>query len=274
MENKPGKLSNQEMEYIREHMDDSAEDIGKVLRRNADTIKKYVGKIKVGVVGTDVTDDIEIVSRLTERKDWPSIERQFSKEELGVFKEHWVKHYKQFNYDVLPTEELQMINAIRFEILINRNMEQRNTCQARIDEMDVEIIQIEKEIKLTIDPDERHELIEKATELKSMRNITEMAITTRTGELEKFTTKLQASYKDLKSTRDQRYRQLQDNRTNFIDWLKDLDNRDFISREGKELALRKLAFKKEKERLSGLHTFLDGKTDQLLLTPETLLEEA
>lgn len=273
MENKPGKLSKKDLEYIKEHRDDPPEEIAKHLRRNVETIKNYIGKTKISIVRKDDTDEIEIIGRLTGRKDWVSLQKQFTPDELEIFKEHWVKQYKQFNYDVLPTEELQMINAIRLEILVNRNMEERNKAMQQIADIELEIVALEKKLKDEDDDEERSDLIAKIGDAKDLLGTCQMSMNSRTSEFEKFTTKLQASYKDLKSTRDQRYKELHDSSKNFIDWLKLLDSPEFLEKEGKDLALRQIAAHKEYDRLKGIHTYLDGKIDQPLLTPETVSDE-
>ena len=72
--------------------------------------------------GTNTLDDreIEALHDLKNRPFWKELEKQFSEEELQSLLYHWSRIVTQFRDDVLPTEELQIIDAIKLEILMNR----------------------------------------------------------------------------------------------------------------------------------------------------------
>lgn len=270
MENKPGKLSRSDLAYIKEHLDDTPENIAKHLKRNVDTIKNYVQKTHLEVFREESDDDMSIVARLIGRSDWASIQRQFNPEELETFKSMWVDFFKQFSMDVLATEQLQMLNVIKLELLMNRNLEERNKSMKRTAELEQESLDLRKKLEKTTNPLEKEEIGRKLEMNEMMISEARGSTTSRTSEYEKFQTKAAQIYKDLKSTRDQRADELRDTKTTFVDWLKQINDHRKLEREGRELALRKEALVKAKEKLSEYHSYMDDTLDQPLLTPETV----
>ena len=82
-----------------------------------------------------------------------------------------------------------------------------------------------------------------------------------------------AMLKDMKATREQRIKRLEDSKQTFIGWVTDL----MVSPEkrhelGIEMEKMRLAMHKEKDRLSAYHQYQDGLVDQPFLTPETTEE--
>ena len=45
--------------------------------------------------------------------------------ELIFFEHQWIDYFKQFSEDVTHTEEMEILEVIRTEVLINRGMEDR-----------------------------------------------------------------------------------------------------------------------------------------------------
>jgi hypothetical protein len=270
MENKPGKLSKQDLAYIKENLDKTPEQIAAHLKRNVETVKNYIQKTHLELFRSESDDDVSIIARLIGRSDWPSIQRQFNKEELETFKSMWVDFFKQFSMDVLATEQLQMLNVIKLELLMNRNLEERNKASQRLAELEQESLDLRKRLENETNPLEKEKL-GREIEINEMR-ISEArgSTTSRTAEYEKFQTKAAQIYKDLKSTRDQRADELRDTKTTFVDWLKQINDHRKMEREARELALRKEALVRAKEKLADYHQYMDGMVDQPLLTPETV----
>ena len=80
--------------------------------------------------------------------------------------------------------------------------------------------------------------------------------------------------KDLKGTREQRIKAIEDSKQTFASLVKQIaTDKSFRTKIGVDMEKMRLAMEKEKERLSEYHEYLDGTVDQPLLTPETLLGE-
>ena len=79
--------------------------------------------------------------------------------------------------------------------------------------------------------------------------------------------------KEMKGTREQRIKRLEDSKQSFTGWIAHLmQNPDIIKKYGLEMEKMKMAMNKEKERLSAFHKYDDGQVDQPFLTPETARE--
>ena len=79
--------------------------------------------------------------------------------------------------------------------------------------------------------------------------------------------------KDMKATREQRVKRLEDSKQSFTGWLAYLvSNPDVARGYGIEMEKMRLAMNKQKERLSEYHKFQDDLVDQPFLTPDTVKE--
>jgi len=126
-----GRISDDERRTISRFVDSlPVEDIAKQLDRSTKAIEDYIKKhLKVGL------SNIEIAAySLEDRPYWIELEAQFTDSELELFKYHWSRIISQFKDDVFPTEELQVVDVIKLELLMNRclkgnkdNIEQINT---------------------------------------------------------------------------------------------------------------------------------------------------
>ena len=77
--------------------------------------------------------------------------------------------------------------------------------------------------------------------------------------------------KDLKATREQRIKRLEDSRETFIGWVQNLMTNPEIRQElGIEMEKMRMAMNKEAERLSEYHTYEDKTIDQPFLTPDSI----
>ena len=76
--------------------------------------------------------------------------------------------------------------------------------------------------------------------------------------------------KDLKATREQRIKRLEDSKQTFIGWVRNLMSNPETRREmGESMEKMRLAMGIEKDRLSEWHQYEDHLVDQPFLTPDT-----
>jgi hypothetical protein len=80
--------------------------------------------------------------------------------------------------------------------------------------------------------------------------------------------------KDLKATREQRVKRLEDSKQTFIGWVRNLMTNPEARREiGTSMEKMRLAMIKEGERLSEYHKYEDGSIDQPFLTPDSVKDD-
>ena len=114
-----GRLSNAETKFITENVDTmEVEDIATHLDRDPSSIETFIKrKLRLGLSAEE-----EVAYTLEERPYWSDLQQQFTASELELVKYHWGRIISQFKDDVFPTEEIQVIDVIKIEILMNRSL--------------------------------------------------------------------------------------------------------------------------------------------------------
>jgi hypothetical protein len=80
--------------------------------------------------------------------------------------------------------------------------------------------------------------------------------------------------KEMRATREQRVKKLEDSKENFKDWVVHLMKNPSVTKGyGEEMEKMRLAMEAEKSRLTQPHEFTDGVIDQPFLTPETAISK-
>lgn len=201
--------------------------------------------------------------------EWKYLKEEFDTEEVRFFEHRYVKHIQQFKEDIMPTEETQIFNLIKFEILLHRNRKRTMKSHNDMERIQRGIDKIYKSCnndlsKLTdaqrnfLDNMERH--------LASYREAQHAS----TKEYSDLQTKHAAILKDLKATREQRMQRIESNSSTFVELIKKLQDEEFREIKGREALIMEKAVEKEAKRLGGVHRYLDGKVDQPLLNADTV----
>ena len=201
---------------------------------------------------------------MTFRPYWSELQQQFTEEELKLFQYHWARIISQFKDDVIPTEELQVVDLIKLELLMNRALKHNKENIEQIAALDA-LIALERQR----DPDQ----IDKDSIFNMERQVASLKASTESlnKDYRELQTKKNSMLKEMKATREQRVKRLEDSKQNFTSWMAYLvTNPDVASAYGLEMEKMRLAMEKEKERLSGFHKYTDEAVDQPFLTPETV----
>ena len=258
---KRGRLSNDEARYITENAEDiSIEEIAANLERDPTTIENFIKKnLKIGL-----SEFEQAAYDLEDRPYWIELRQQFSQEELELFKYHWGRIISQFKDDVFPTEELQVVDVIKLELLMNRGLKQN---KSNIDQITAfeELVRTER----ATDPDQqdRDYIINLERQIASLRAAQESL----NRDYRDLQTKKSAMLKEMKGTREQRIKRLEDSKQSFVGWVTHLmQNPNLTQQYGLEMEKMRLAMEKEKGRLSNFHQYEDGQVDQPFLTPDTV----
>ena len=258
---KRGRLSNDEARYITENAEDiSIEEIAANLERDPTTIENFIKKnLTIGL-----SEFEQAAYDLEDRPYWIELRQQFSQEELELFKYHWGRIISQFKDDVFPTEELQVVDVIKLELLMNRGLKQN---KSNIDQITAfeELVRTER----ATDPYEqdRDYILNLERQIASLRAAQESL----NRDYRDLQTKKSAMLKEMKGTREQRIKRLEDSKQSFVGWVTHLmQNPNLTQQYGLEMEKMRLAMEKEKGRLSNFHQYEDGQVDQPFLTPDTV----
>ena len=201
---KRGKLSVDEMNFIRQNcFNISIAEIAETLNRTTTPIQKFIDKENLKM--RNMSDDEHLLVGLRDRYYYKELKKQFGDPELIFFEHQWIDYFKQFSEDVTHTEEMEILEVIRTEVLINRGMEDRQEILRNIDRLN----------KLIEDEMDKPAAVQDTQALASFQVQLGAAISSKSSyinEHEKLLTKKERLLKDLKGTREQRKRNADDAR--------------------------------------------------------------
>jgi hypothetical protein len=266
---KKGRISKDEEAFIRDNLHLSPEALGEQMDRDPNSLIEFI-KRKVASGDfippkwLDSKDADTAHYNLISRPYWKEIEAQFTNDEQDIFKYHWTRIISQFNNEVIPTEELQVVDLIKMDILMNRALRgnKENLEQIRILE---ELITAERQ--RDVDQQDRDELFNMERQVASLKASQESL----NKDYRELQSKKNSMLKDMRATREQRVKRIEDSKSNFTSWVAYLvENPDVAMSYGVEMEKMRLAMDKEKERLSQFHKYNDDMVDQPFLTPETV----
>lgn len=258
-----GRLSNTETKFIADNANTmGTEEIAAALNRDPNSIETFIKrKLRLGL-----SEQEEVAYSLEDRPYWSELKQQFTESELELVKYHWSRIIAQFRDDVFPTEEMQVVDVIKIEMLMNRSLKQNKETIDQINMLEKLLIQ-ERDVELEHrDRDYIMNLERQAATLRASQE-------SLNRDYRDLQTKKSAMLKEMKGTREQRIKRLEDSKQSFTGWLAHLmQNPDIIKKYGLEMEKMRMAMTAEKERLSEFHKYNDGQVDQPFLTPETARE--
>lgn len=266
MNRKRGKLSLDEEKFIRDNIGDlTVEQIATAINRSTKPVEKYIVQNNLSFNQEENQTDQSLRLKLHAKTFWPEIVRQFDEEtgELDYFENTWIGLVKQFREDVLPAEELQIKQFITIDILINRSMKERKRHIA-----ETERLQQKVEEEYNKPEDQRD--IPKLTNLETQLSFARNSIASYTNEYTKLLNEQQKISKDLKATREQRIKRIEDGKSSWVGLIRMLEDELIREKEGKEMEIIALATDRAKQVLYENHQYQDGKVDVPILSPESL----
>ncbi len=256
-----GRISKDEGRAISKLIDSlPVEDIAKQLDRSVSSVEDYIKReFKVGLSKVEMA-----AYSLEDRPYFVELGQQFTPDELELFKYHWSRIISQFKDDVFPTEELQVVDVIKLEILMNRclkgnkeNIEQINT----YDQM------VRDERSRDKDQQDHDYIINLERQMASLRASQESL----NRDYRELQAKKASMLREMKGTREQRIKRLEDSKLSFTSWVAALmQDPERMKSYGVQMEKMRKAMIKEGERLSTFHKYDDGTVDQPFLTPDTV----
>lgn len=261
---KTGRLSRGEMHFIEENAEKlTVEQMAEKLDRSTEPIINHLHKTGKTF---DKKKSISVQAEydLRSKPFWKELKLQFSDNELDMFLYHWKEIISQFRKDIMPTEEMQIIDTIKLEILMNRTLRERQASILRKDELEIDLRRLRDQPR---DQQSSEQIFNIERQIASLTAAQE-ALSRDYKELQ---TKKAAMFKDLKATREQRIQKLESNKTTLAGLIdKILRDPEFFEEQGKYLEKMRLAMEQEKKRLGDYHKYEDGGVDRPLLNAETV----
>lgn len=267
---KKGRISKQEESYIKENLEAGFEKLAGELNRDPDSVLEFIRRKVVkgdfkNPSWLDAHDPQKQAEyELTIRPYWSELRKQFTDEELQLFKYHWSRVVSQFKDDVTPTEEMQVVDLIKLELLMNRSLEGNKTNIQEISRLEA---LLDAERNLTREAQDADLIFNMERQVASYKASQESL----NKDYRELQTKKNSMLKEMKATREQRVKRLEDSKHNFTSWLTHLATNPELTREyGAMMEKMRLSMEKEKERLSVFHKYTDESVDQPFLTPDTV----
>lgn len=265
MAKKRGQLSLDEEKFIRDNIGSlSIEQIANSLNRNIDPINRYIDENQL--YSLEEKGENEVLRRKLHSKTfWSEILRQFDADsgELQYFEDTWIGLIKQFREDVLPAEELQIKQFITIDILINRSMKERKRHIAETEKLQR---LVDAEYEKSEDQRDIPRLANLETQLSFARN----SIASYTNEYTKLLSEQQKISKDLKATREQRIKRIEDGKSSWVGLIRMLEDEEIREKEGREMEILSMATDKYKKQFYEYHGYQDNKIDKPFLNHESV----
>lgn len=268
---RPGKLTQKDKKYIQDyHKIRDVKDIAKHLKRHEVTVREYINTLVVpdpSTIPTDIPPERVASFSLRQKPEWLQISNQFDPDELKHFEHKYNDLVAQFDNDVTATEDMQIIHLIKLELLTNRIL--------------VDIRKLEKD---------QRRIRKNLAVFRSVGNLTETDIERISGLEESLSSiisiahgknkeyiQLDAEYvkqmREMKGTREQRLKNIEERKENWMALMKAVQDKDFIEQEGAMLAKIQKAVENERKRLTDYHQYGDNQLDQPILSAETIKDD-
>ena len=267
-----GRMSKEERIYILENAGKiSPEELAKQTDRTPEMIREFIAD-HIGVrKDTASSAEFSLHKELRSSAEWTELKRQFDLDELAYFEERYATWLSQFKEDITPSESTQIFLLLKNEILMNRNLADKQRASLDMAAMQRSLDDVYRRYPDGVEMDDVDKRL--ITDLNKQLTALRAALSVRTKEFLELQEKHADLMKQLKATRDQRFKRVEASKDSFIEILKDLMIEDKREAEGHHMELMRLAAEKEKERLGAFHTYDDGVVDRPFLNSDTVLKE-
>lgn len=268
IKNKSGPWSKDEKQYISENaLKQSPDEIAKKLRRNPNAVEKYM--LSQGLIAESgkIPSKIVVEHDIKDTPHWTELKKQFSKDELETVVYHWNNTIRQFNNDIFHTEELQIIDMIKLQVMMDRLLIKEQEIKKNIEFLNKKEAELKRIPADTLTEEDKDDLFETQRQLSSYY----AAASSINKEYLDNLKEKNKLMNELKATRSQRIKEIQSGKDTMAAWIKQvLNNPQLMYKLGEDMEKMRIAMTVEMERLAEYHTYVDGDVDQPLLTPETV----
>lgn len=265
---KRGRFGIEEDRYLIEnHTGKTIYELSDYLNREPKTIKRRI--IALGLTSDDAGNmTYEVGFELEARHYYKGLQKQFDKDQMETFKAEWCHIMSQFNNDVLHTEEMQIVESIKYGIMMDSCLEEQYKYNEEITSAQAELAELERVAQPTPDDNMEMDIL-----LKQIGDAQASRDTTMSNYV-KFQKEKNTLFQKIKGTRDDRVKNIENRTATFGSYIADLvTNKQKRKDLGEFLEKNRLSRIDEEIRLSAYHKYEDGMIDQVLLTPDTVKED-
>lgn len=255
-----GAASTEEKSYIYEHMGtDSITEIAHHINRTPAFVKKCIKEFPSYKVAINNTP---ILEALHGAAFWLEVLRQLLHSEIKYFEQQWILYINQFSTNtILATDELMIRDLIMLDIMANRAGAEKVKAINAIQKVETSL---EKEMKLP--PDQRDMLV--VDNLTRRLSELRASFEALSREYLNYQGKKDDKLKDLKATRDKRFKSLEESKRNIFELIKELNERKRREEDGRMIEKYRAGAEKIKQDWTELMQFDDEGYDKTLLIPE------
>ena len=133
---------------------------------------------------------------------------------------------------------------------------------------------LQKLVDAEYDKPENQRDIPRLANLETQLSFARNSIANYTNEYTKLLNEQQKISKDLKATREQRIKRIEDGKSSWVGLIRMLEDEQIREKEGKEMQILTMAANKFKNTLQEYHEYQDGSVDRPFLTPDSVEEHA
>lgn len=270
---KKGSLSDQEKRTIEQLIKfENYATISKKLNRDPGTIRKWCQRNGITTDHTSVSKNIE--EKKKRSPHFEELNNILTEREMDLAIKIYTELMKQFGGDILPSEEIQVIDFCLISALLNRALGREKEILRLIHQQTSLRDELEAE-KGNLDDEEKDNWYDKADQL----DVRIMSLSDELKECKKnqlaFMDKKEKHTNAMGASRNNRAKELSKSNENWGDFVLYVKtNPGFRTKLGLELEKHRLSIKEEFIRLSKLHEFADGIVDYPILNSEVVeLEE-
>lgn len=260
---KTGRWSKDELQFVKDNFKSmTIEELSNKLDRPPDKISDLVGELHVP---EDIRHSELNIKRTHE---WKQIAQQLSSDEQETFLYHWREIINQFSSDISHTERMQIMDLCRTEILINRSLKKLYEIQLKIENIEKDIVKEQEKPPGIKD-------VDALVRMKQIQSDMIMSVSSIGKEHQNLTERKQSFLRDLKATREQRKKRIEDDsKATLKDWVITLIQNPELRRDlGIKIEKYRHAVKVEYDRLSDYLEYADGKVDQPVLNADNIKED-
>ena len=131
---------------------------------------------------------------------------------------------------------------------------------------DTEKLQKEVDTEYSLPEDQRD--VARLTNLETQLSFARNSISSYTNEYTKLLNEQQKISKDLKATREQRIKRIEDGKSSWVGLIRMLEDEEIREKEGRQMEILNMATEKSREKLAEYHTYADDIVDKPFLTPD------
>jgi hypothetical protein len=206
------------------------------------------------------------VEQLRNKHFWTTVKKSLLTEEIDSFENNWAALYSQFFHQgVTATDEMMMKDVIIEDILLHRALEQKKN-----------ILQEIKDNEKLLAEERGKDMEDRDTDFmtNALRTIVQLRGTSEsyTKEINEIKKTKDTKFKDLKATRNERLKTVEESGKNIFALIKLLDERKMRETEGRMTGLVYKASQGKQEEMEQNVSFADGEVDKVWLTPESELK--